>query len=362
MGLHDRDYGRAHQRWGDGVRAGRAWWRTLTVTHWLIIINCAVFVLDAVFAARGVMLETHTGTLMAADVTVPPSAFTIDRSVAVPSRTPGMLAHPLIDPATGFQVGEWRFLPMPPLASLGHFSTGKGFIQLEVWRLIAFQFLHASLSHLLFNMIGLWFFGPVVEQAMRSKRTFLAFYVVCGICGALAYLTLNLFGAFGLHIPGVLFSDVYTPLIGASAGVFGVLMAAAYVAGDAIMLLMFFLPLRVRTGAYLLAGLAALNLLTGGSNAGGDAAHVGGAVAGFFFIRHPHLLRDFFDFVGSKRGGTHRGGPSGRWGPAPPAARSAADERIDAILSKVSDHGLHSLSDEERRLLAQATEERRRRL
>jgi len=359
MSLYERDYGRAQQPWAAGARSGLPWWRTLSVTHWLIIINCAVFVTDALCGARGITLDTHMGTLMAADVTAPPSAFTIERSVTVASRTPGMLAHPIIDPATGFPVGEWRFLPMPPMVSVGHFSTGKGFMQLEVWRLLSFQFLHANMSHLLFNMIGLFFFGPVVERAMRSARTYLAFYLMCGICGALAYLTLNLLGATGLRIPGVLFEDVYTPLIGASAGVFGVLMAAAFVAGDAVMLLMFFLPMKVRTGAYLLAGLALFNLLAGGSNAGGDAAHVGGAIAGFFFIRNSHMLRDFFDFLGTKRGNRQASAKPGRFG-AGPKRRSADDEAVDAVLIKVRESGMHSLSEEEKRILSRATQERRR--
>jgi membrane associated rhomboid family serine protease len=62
-------------------------------------------------------------------------------------------------------------------------ATGlRGF---EFWRFISFQFLHANLSHLLFNMIGLYFFGSIVEQYLGSKR-YLAFYLLCGVAGAAA--------------------------------------------------------------------------------------------------------------------------------------------------------------------------------
>jgi membrane associated rhomboid family serine protease len=93
---------------------------------------------------------------------------------------------------------------------------------LQAAQLVTFQFLHANTDHLIFNMLGLWFIGGMVESAL-GRRRYLAFYLVCGISGALMFLFLNLLGwGFHLHLPGLLFADPYTPLIGASAGVFGV--------------------------------------------------------------------------------------------------------------------------------------------
>lgn len=346
MGIYDRDYARpgVHER-GPGML------RSLTVVHWLIVVNIAVFMIDALIAARGVLLPVHMGDYYRADVdphrvqaVVPPP----------PKQTPQtfMARLPILDRASGTVVGERIYRWMPPLQAFGHFSTAKGFFGLEVWRFITFQFLHADMSHLLLNMMGLFFFGPLVEQRLRSRRRTWAYYLVCGICGAILYLTLNLLGyLFGARVPGLLFEDMHTPLIGASAGVFGVLMASAYIAGDAIMLVFFVLPMKIRTGAYLMVLLALFNLIRGGANAGGDAAHLGGAIAGFFFIRNMHYLRDFFEIFGPSRGSSDRRGTQGR--------RAVSRSQVDALLDKVREGGLHSLTEQEQELLRRATREQR---
>jgi membrane associated rhomboid family serine protease len=399
MGLYDREYARASRGPG-GFSPGRlspAGFPRLSFTHWLIIINIAVFAIDALASARGLYLPVHYGDVLSAQAD--PRSKTIMYPKA-PPRPAGALSPrnatvvlPIVDLSSGAKVGERAYRWMPPLTAIGHFSTARGFLQLEVWRLVTFQFLHADLTHLLFNMMGLFFFGPIVEEAVRKRRRYGAYYLVCGICGALMYMALNLAGAvFGLRLPGVLFDSVYTPLVGASAGVFGILMAAAKVAADSMMLL-FFIPMRVRTGAYIMLGLALFNLLRAGQNAGGDAAHVGGAIAGFFFIRNLHLLRDFFDIFGPRRGpktpggrggarsgggpfgGPARGGGTGLGaklfgGAAPARSRTApqaeaarpgpdADAAVDAVLDKVRLSGLHSLNDAEREILRRATDDKR---
>ncbi|MCB1282387.1 MAG: rhomboid family intramembrane serine protease, partial [Salinibacterium sp.] len=117
-----------------------------------------------------------------------------------------------------FGYGRWS-----RLHDLGHFSTAKAFfdiqsdgkliLNLQVWRFVTFQFLHdlGSIWHIVLNMFGLWIFGRTVEQYLGGKK-YLAFYLVCGIFGALLYLLLNLLGSMGLHIPGVMMSDPHTPL------------------------------------------------------------------------------------------------------------------------------------------------------
>lgn len=233
--------------------------------------------------------------------------------------------------------GDWLF-------QWGHFSTALGLLKIEVWRLVTFQFLHAGLLHLAFNMIGLYFFGPLVEQYLGKKR-YAAYYLMCGVCGGLLYLLLNLVGWMGLNLPGALSVNPATPLIGASAGVFGVIVACAYIAPNTVVqLLIPPIPLKMRTFAYGYVALVAANLFFfRGANQGGDAAHLGGAMAGYFFIRRPHLLRDFFDVLGnSNLQGKKRGGKD-----------------VDAILAKVQREGIHSLSDAEKRALRKATEERR---
>ncbi|MFG0283063.1 MAG: rhomboid family intramembrane serine protease [Phycisphaerales bacterium JB039] len=309
MGLADRDYyrNRPSGRWSGprGVGVGRlSGW---SVNTWIIVINVAIFLIQ--------------GTL----------------------------------PRTFDSYGPVRFpFFMDPLEAYGHFSTTLGFLGLEVWRLVTFQFLHANFVHLFFNMFGLFIFGSIVEQFLGSRR-YLAFYMICGIFGGLAYLLLNLLGTMGVNLPGALHVDRSTPLIGASAGVFGVIVACAYIAPNAIVqLILPPVPLRLKWFAYGYVGIALANLLLGGNNAGGDAAHVGGAVAGFFFIRNAHLLTDFFDIF-----------KDSRKPPAPRArARSAPaadDAEIDRILAKVGTQGIHSLTETEKRALRARTDQDRRR-
>lgn len=303
MGIADRDYARQPgQRHHSSAFAAP----TLPpVTKWLIIINVAVFILDQILYSQQIGFTVRT--------------------------TPG--ANPTV-------------VAMPPLEAWGHFSTWLGFTKGQVWRFLTFQFLHANFDHILFNMIGLYFFGPVVERAFRSAKQFLAFYLCCGICGAALYLFLNMLTAMGVQLPGFLNTSIYTPLVGASAGIFGILMGAAFVAGNATMLIMFVIPTTVRMGAYLLFAIALFNLILGGKNAGGDAAHIGGAIAGFILIRHPHFLEDFFDLFGpskprkNKKSSTPHDIPSFK-----------ERQRVDQILDKVSRDGLHSLTAEERDFL-----------
>ena len=242
-----------------------------------------------------------------------------------------------------------------------HFSTYLGFLRVHFWRLIGFQFLHGSVMHLVFNMIALYFFGSMVERYLGPKR-YLAFYLLCGIFGALMYCLLNLGGVAtalivgsNVRIPGLLFNEPTTPLVGASAGVFGVLMAGACLAPRTTVYLFFILPMRLSTLAYAFLALSVFSLITGTANAGGEAGHLGGALAGFYFIRRPHHLHGFFDFLGRADPTSHhyRGKARAR---AMSKAVGAPDRvEVDRILDKVHSEGLASLTDKEKRILREAS-------
>ncbi|MFI4916305.1 MAG: rhomboid family intramembrane serine protease [Phycisphaerales bacterium JB060] len=246
---------------------------------------------------------------------------------------------------------------LDPLAFYGHFSTIRAVFGLEVWRFITFQFLHGSLLHLAFNMMGIFFLGRLVEDQLGPKK-FLAFYLVCGVFGGLMYLLLNfLGGVIGLRIPGLLMNDPATPLIGASAGVFGVVMACAYIAPNATVQLLFPpIPMKMKTFAYGFVALALVLLLLGTNNAGGEAAHLGGAIAGFYFIRNTHHLIDFFDVLGDSR---KPKGPKGG-GRGPRVTGGASQQEVDRVLAKVQASGLGSLTDQEKATLRHATDRQRR--
>ncbi|MFI4881452.1 MAG: DUF6576 domain-containing protein [Phycisphaerales bacterium JB064] len=97
-------------------------------------------------------------------------------------------------------------------------------------------------------------------------------------------------------------------------------------------------------------------MLFGSNNAGGEAAHLGGAIAGFFFIRNSHLLVDFFDVLGdSRKPKTPKPAKGQRQ-----SGGGASQQEVDRVLDKVQASGLDSLSAREREILRQATDRQRR--
>jgi membrane associated rhomboid family serine protease len=166
------------------------------------------------------------------------------------------------------------------LTRWGEFSIGDGLLHFQLWRLVTFNFLHASPAHLFFNMICLWAFGPPVELILRRYR-YLAFYLFNGLGGVVGYLLL-----WRLR-----FLDVTrdTTMVGASACIFGVLVAAAFLSPHRVVRLIWPpVALRFRTLAWILIGLAVLVIAARGENAGGQAAHLGGALTGYVLIRNMH--------------------------------------------------------------------------
>lgn len=309
MGIYDREYLKVGPRSASGVGS----LRFVSFNTWLIIANVAVFVLQMALPAR---------------------VYSVPAAQAP--------------------------IAMDPVTAYGHLSMFTAIRSLEVWRLVTFQFLHGSPMHLLFNMFGLYVFGSLVEQYLGFKR-YAAFYLVCGICGGLLFLILTVLGGIGMNIPGVLQLSEAAPLVGASAGVFGVIMACAFLEPKAIVDPLPILPVGIpmKYFAYGYVAIAAANLVMGGRNAGGDAAHLGGAIAGYFFIRNTHLLHDFFDvFTRSDARGISGGSFSGS-GSDRGSRAAASPAEVDAILAKIKAHGLHSLSERERTVLRRATLNRR---
>jgi membrane associated rhomboid family serine protease len=349
-----------------------------TVNGWLILLCVAVFVIDGFLAPFGGAVETGRywvlqpdgawaeaiGTPFFAGEDRPEGTRLGDQLVVEKgivrfqdgSERSGQTIVGL--PVYGKE-GELRGLAegriARPLERAMHFSTKKVIGGAELWRLVGFQFLHADLFHLLFNMIALYFFGPLIERVLGGKR-YLAFYLLCGVAGGLMYLILNLagyvwVGSMGLPaVPGLLFNATGTPLIGASAGVFGVLVGGAFLAPNVMVLVFFIIPMRLATLAWVLIIISVVSIFFGTDNAGGEAAHLGGAIAGFGFIRHPDRLHRFFDWLG-------RFDPTSRHFRTKPATADGAPrtDEIDRILAKISRSGLQSLSTREKKLLQEAS-------
>ena len=187
----------------------------------------------------------------------------------------------LLDNMTDGYLGAWGF-----------FSAAAAIFHLQVWRFITFQFLHDGISHIFFNMLALYFFGPMIEGYLGSRR-YLAFYLLCGVAGAAMYLV--------LWVLGFLHMGASTQLVGASAGIFGVLIAAARVAPDTTVMLMFPpIPMKLKVLAWIMIGIAVFTILGDRANAGGEAAHLGGAALGSLLIWRPDLL-NVFDWPARRR-------------------------------------------------------------
>ena len=172
------------------------------------------------------------------------------------------------------------------------------FLKGELWRMITYQFVHANLMHLIFNMWALYFFGPPVESIMGPKR-YLAFYLACGVAGALFSSLLAGMGLYSsmLGTPhdllicndlaafagyaGTVSCWEMIPLVGASAAIYGVMVACAFMYPDVQISLLFPpVTLRLRTFAIIVIALAAGTILFNLSNAGGEAGHLGGIILG----------------------------------------------------------------------------------
>jgi membrane associated rhomboid family serine protease len=190
--------------------------------------------------------------------------------------------------AAQIQTARKNHLPLPaygPLMDRGYFSIDTAIAHGQLWRMLTSQFLHAGVAHLATNMLGLYLFGSVVEQAL-GRRRFLFFYLLCGIAGTLMFASLWAVGIlFQHHVPVMIFPEKSSAmLIGASGSIFGVLVAAAYLSPDqALDLYMFELP--IRHFAWVMVAVALYTVLIHGPNAGGQAAHLGGALLGYFLIR-----------------------------------------------------------------------------
>ena len=189
-----------------------------------------------------------------------------------------------------------------PTEQWGGFNVADGIYGGQLWRVLSFQFLHGSLLHLGFNCMGLWIFGPTVERRLGRAR-FLAYYLLCGVGGALGYALLYWTNLIGGTSAGL--------LVGASAGVFGLIAAAMVLAPDRVLMLAIppiditvfrFGLVLLFVGAVMVVGYGHYN----GSNAGGHAAHLGGAAVGFLLARRIGWL-DWAERLAPKAWRSHPG-------------------------------------------------------
>ena len=234
---------------------------------------------------------------------------------------------------------------IPKLLDWGAFSIESAVHHFQVWRFISFQFLHGSLGHLLFNAMGIFFFGPWMERWWGSQR-FLIFYLLCGIGGA-AFFSL-------LTLTGIVPADSQSILVGASAGIYGIFIGVAITAPNLRVSLLFPpIELSMRQLAIALLAISAGSIILKlGGNEGGEAGHLGGAIIGAILMRRPQLLSGLH---GS--GITRRKKSTERKIQPRTIIDLERDSEVDLILDKISREGFQSLTERERDVLRQAAQQ-----
>ncbi|QXD15874.1 rhomboid family intramembrane serine protease [Rhodocaloribacter litoris] len=167
-----------------------------------------------------------------------------------------------------------RWLALWPLGTPDVVRTSLG---LEVvpgfwpWQLVTYSFLHGGFGHLFFNMFALWMFGVQIENTWGSRR-FAIFYFVCVIGAALCQLVVS----WGDPVP----------IVGASGGVFGILLAFGMMFPNQPIYLYFLFPIKAK---WFVIGYGLIELWAGiaGTQTGvAHFAHLGGMLFGFVLIQY----------------------------------------------------------------------------
>jgi len=170
----------------------------------------------------------------------------------------------------GMQTFE-PFMLQPWQQGFDAFSPGGNF---QPWRLLTYGFLHSGFAHLFFNMLLLFLLGSPLEQTWGEKR-FLVFYLVC-IAGA---------GVCQLIVGTML--DNPATVLGASGGVFGLLLGYGMVFGDRVMRLLFPpITMTARTFVILMGVTEVVMAMTGWDPGVAHLAHLGGMLFGWLLIRY----------------------------------------------------------------------------
>jgi membrane associated rhomboid family serine protease len=239
------------------------------------------------------------------------------------------------------------------------------------WSILTFQFMHAGFLHLLFNMLALYWFGQIVQDFIGKNKIW-PLYLMGGFAGAVLF-------SIGYHVvnltnPGHVSAEV----IGASAGVMAMVLAAATLSPDYEIRLVIFGPVKIKWIAFVYVVLDFLMIRD--SNAGGHIAHLGGALYGWIYVRQLrnghdlarpyYAVVDFFTGLFRKKdklkveyrrpekeyanmGNKKQSQKQSQQN----TQQRSKQERLDEILDKISKSGYESLNKEEKDFLFQISKE-----
>ncbi len=259
------------------------------------------------------------------------------------------------------------------------FSTAAGFIEffktihsqlaipapffsflVKPWTIITYAFVHdlSGIFHILFNMLVFYWFGKLFVEYLGSDKL-VAVYILGAIAGGLSYLLVyNTIPFYESRIP-------VDGMVGASAAVYAVLIATATLLPDYTFFLLFLGPIRIKYIAFAYIVISFLGSV--GGNAGGNVAHLGGALMGFIYMKQLQVgvnwggwITATLDWVKGlfvsqpKVKVTYRKSEPKATQPTAKASKATQDE-IDTILDKISDRGYESLTKEEKEKLFNAS-------
>jgi membrane associated rhomboid family serine protease len=227
----------------------------------------------------------------------------------------------------------------------------------EVWRLLTAGFLHSTTNptHILFNMIVLWFAGKAIEERYGSKE-FVAFYLLAIITGSVAYQLAN------WNTPAF--------CLGASAGTTALFVLYALLWPNRTILLFYVVPMPAWLAAVLGVGLDAFYFSARINTGVAVAAHLGGALFGFLYYRlHWHLtgwLDSFREWREQRSRPRLRVYREEADEPITKLAASLSEDeqleaKMDAVLEKLARVGRENLTEDEKAVLQRASEVYRKR-
>ena len=219
----------------------------------------------------------------------------------------------------------------------------------QPWSLISYFFLHLGFTHILWNMLFLYWFGKIIQDNVGNNAV-ISLYVLGGIIGGLSYMALfNIIPYYDNRISESL-------MLGASAGVFSIVAGSATLLPNYTFYLLFLGPVRIKYIALFYILLSFLDVT--GSNAGGEIAHLGGAMIGYLFIRQLQNgvnmgegvinIINFFNKEKNKK-------PEQNSSPKEDTKYDISQDEIDKILDKISESGYSSLSKNEKEKLFNAS-------
>ena len=208
------------------------------------------------------------------------------------------------------------------------------------WSVITYMFVHGNFWHIFFNMLALFFFGPPIEESWGSSK-FIKYYFLCGLGGA----ALSFVFAFN------------SPVVGASAAVYGVMLAFAMLWPDIPIYIWGIFPIKAKWLVIALVALSFFSAFNGSSDGVAHFAHLGGFAAGFLYIKLDGATGNPLQkmkklFARRKLKVVPGGGIATR---EPPRIRRRDQDpmldEVDRVLDKISTQGMASLTAEERKLL-----------